>query len=220
MSSAENDPSVLPEFSVILGADYAGESTVLSTLSREGWRCISYDEHLLPGEHTLISQLRDSIMPTALRQSGSVYSPDFVLTVLQSSVVYLRDQVLRAPPDEAVVVDSFYYKILAKCRLTGMVNEGLFRWWRSFPRPSQIIYLDVDPAVAWSRSGEGTLLNSFEYYGSRPTWENFRHFQLDLRKAVLEETRGVPVTVLEQQVATADAVRTILRSSDNTIRVG
>ncbi|MFC0105754.1 hypothetical protein [Kibdelosporangium aridum] len=223
MGTAGHHLDLVPDFSVVLGADYAGKSSVLSMLAGRSWRCVSYDESLLPAGHNLINELRDGVTPAALRLVGSVYSRDFALTVLQTAVVYLRDQVLRAQPGDIVVVDSFYYKILAKCRLTGLVNEDLFRWWRSFPQPSEIVYLDVDPSVAWSRSGDGLRLNRFEHYGDEPTWRGFRRFQLDLRDVMFEEIHGIRTTVLEQQpdiAATAAAVKAVMRTREDTIGVG
>jgi thymidylate kinase len=112
-------------------------------------------------------------------------------------------------------MDSYYYKVLAKCVLTGLVNEELFAWWRSFCQPRRVIYLDVRPETAWRRSGEGARLNPFEYYGTTPTWEGFRRFQTDLRRLMLTEVAPVPVTVLAESPDvehTAGAIRQIIGS--------
>ena len=118
------------EFTVLLGTDYAGKSTILAGLAAEGWQCASYDDEFLPPGSELVAELRESFVPRALRRVGDPYSTDFVLTLLQTSVVHLRDQALNADPGRPVIVDSYYYKMLAKCVLTGLVNDALISWWR------------------------------------------------------------------------------------------
>jgi thymidylate kinase len=206
-----------PEFSVLLGPDYAGKSTVLSALAARGVQCVSYDQELVRPDCSLVNELRDRFVTRALRSLGTSYSADFVVTLLQTAVVYLRDEVMCADRERPVVVDSYYYKILAKCVLSGLGNESLFAWWRSFPRPRQVIYLDVDPATAWRRSGEGSRLNSFEFYGDAPTWEGFRRFQIDLRRLMAEEIGAVPMDVLSESHGDSrviDVMRRITRRDD------
>lgn len=208
-----------PTFSVLLGPDYAGKSTVISALAVRGVQCVSYDHEFVRPDCSLVNDLRDSFVTRALRSMGTSYSADFVVTLLQTAVVYLRDQVMCADRDRPVVVDSYYYKILAKCVLTGLANEFLFAWWRSFPRPRQVIFLDVDPAIAWRRSGEGSQLNPFEHYGDAPTWEGFRRFQTDLRRLMIEEIGPVPMQVLSESDGVGqviDVVRRIMRRDDAT----
>lgn len=208
-----------PEFSVLLGPDYSGKSTVISALAVRGVQCVSYDHEFVRPDCSLVNDLRDRFVTRALCGRGTSYSADFVVTLLQTAVVYLRDQVMCADRDRPVVVDSYYYKILAKCVLTGLVNEFLFAWWRSFPRPRQVIYLDVDPATAWRRSGEGSQLNFFEHYGDAPTWESFRRFQTDLRRLMVSEIGPVPMEVLGESDGVGevmDAIRRITRRDDAT----
>jgi thymidylate kinase len=98
-------------------------------------------------------------------------------------------------------------------------NESLFAWWRSFPRPRQVIYLDVDPVTAWRRSGEGSRLNTFEHYGDVPTWEGFRRFQADLRRLMAEEIGAIPVDVLSESDGDSrviDVMSRITRRGDAT----
>jgi len=209
--------TVWPEIFVLLGPDYAGKSSVLSALSLNGWQCVSCDNDFVRPECSLVNDLRDSFISRALQGIGESYSPDFVITLLQTSVVYLRDQVMRVAPGRPAVMDSYYYKILAKCVLTGLVNEELFTWWRSFPQPRRVIYLDVEPETAWRRSGEGARLNPFEYYGTIPTRERFHRFQTDLRQLMVKEVGTVPVSVLGEPDSVdqvANAIQQIIRRDD------
>ena len=203
-----------PDFNVLLGPDYAGKSSVLAALAADGWQCVSYNREFVEPRYSLVDDLRDGFVGRGLPGIGSAYSPDFLVTLLQASVVYLRDRTVQASPDRPVVTDSYYYKILAKCLLKGLVNDQLFAWWRSFPPPARVIYLDVDPETAWVRSGKGSRLNSFEYYGTAPTWEGFRRFQTDLRELMLREVGPVAVEMLPAQRGvgpTVEAIRRIAR---------
>lgn len=200
-----------PAFSVLLGPDYAGKSSVVRALAADGWHCVSYDREFVEPECSLVDDLRDGFVTRALPGMGSAYSADFLITLLQTSVVYLRDHTLRAAPGRQVITDSYYYKVLAKCVLKGLVNESIFAWWRSFPPPTRVIYLDVDPETAWLRSGEGLRLNPFEYYGEAPTREGFHRFQADLRRLMLREVGPLPVNVLTASGGVGQAVDEIRR---------
>lgn len=211
-----------PEFSVLLGPDYAGKSKVLAALAARGVQCVSYDREFVRPDCSLVHDLRDGFLGRALPGRGTSYSADFLTALLQAAVVYLRDQVLQADPGRPVIVDSYYYKILAKCTLAGLAGEALFGCWRSFPRPRRVIYLDTSPATTWQRSGEGAQLNPFEHYGDVPSWENFRRFQTDLRRVMLREAGAVPVAVLSEM----DSVERVLdemrriRRRDDAARTG
>lgn len=189
-----------PRFCVLLGTDHAGKSSVLAELARTAspWRCVSVDDGNLAPEHRLLTDLRRRLACDVLPGLGSAYSEDFLAGLLQLAVLHLRDRVL-AEGDAPVLVDSYYYKILAKCRLAGVRENPMFAWWRTFPRPARVIWLDVAPATAWRRCGEGGGTNALEHYGDRPEWPDFEEYQTDLRKVMLEETDGLPVTVVAEQ---------------------
>jgi thymidylate kinase len=184
-------------FWTLLGSDFAGKSTVLNTLHDEhGWRVVSYDDRYL-GDHPLISRLRQHWIDDAFVWSGRRYSPELVLSALHPIVLHLRDELTRCAGHERLIVDSYFYKLLAKCRLLGVEHEPLFSYWRSFPRPRAVLYLDVPPEVAWARSAQGSRLNPFEYHAVPALPEGFLRLQSEMRSAVLEEVGSVPVTVVD-----------------------
>ncbi|MEV7437292.1 hypothetical protein [Streptomyces griseoviridis] len=195
-----------PRFLVLLGPDYAGKSSVLAELrrARAPWRLVSVDDTFLAPEHALIGRLRRDVVRDVAPHDGR-WSPDFLAAMVHTAVVHLRDQLLDGDPRTPAVVDSYYYKFLAKCRLAGVPDDPLLTWWRSFPRPGRVIYLDVTPESAWRRSREGADLNPLEHYGPRPEPHGFARYQTDLDRLVREEIRDLPVTVLAEQ---ADAART------------
>lgn len=196
-------------FWTLLGPDFAGKSTVLDRLSDEhGWRVVSYDDRYLDG-YPLISRLRRHWIDEAFVWAGERYSPELVLSVLHPIVLHLRDELARSAgaPDgpQRVIVDSYYYKLLAKCRLFGVEHKPTFDYWRSFPRPAGVLYIDVPPEVTWARSGQGARLNAFEHHDSTADRASFFRLQSDLRAAVLEEVGDVPVKIIDGS-APPDAV--------------
>ncbi|MCT9935136.1 hypothetical protein N5079_33535 [Planotetraspora sp. A-T 1434] len=195
-------------FFVLLGPDGAGKTTVMREIARRlpSVRLVSTDADLVPSEHALIARLRHSVVDEVLPGLGHTYSPEFLASLLQTAVVYLRDQAMAAGQAGPVVVDSYYYKILAKCRLAGIEGTPMYDWWRSFPQPDRVIYLDVTPESAWRRSHSGRSLNPMEYYGPAPERAGFELYQRNLRKLMLEEVERLPVTFVEEQARTADAV--------------
>jgi len=204
----------VPRFCVLLGPDYAGKSSVLAELTGTASQLhgVSVDDARLAPEHRLLADLRRQLVREVLPRVGTAYSDEFVAGLLQLAVLHMRDRVLAAG-DAPVLVDSYYFKILAKCRLAGVRENPMFAWWRSFPQPTRVIYLDVAPETAWQRCGGGTEANPLEFYGDRPDWPRFEAYQTDLRKVMLDETADLPVTVIEEQdgiAKTAAQVREVL----------
>lgn len=199
-----------PRFCVLLGPDYAGKSSVLAELAggAPSWRCVSVDDEWLSPEHRLLADLRRQLAREVLPRTGTAYSEEFVAGLLQLAVLHLRDQVLAAG-DTPALVDSYYYKILAKCRLAGVPENPMFAWWRSFPQPAGVIYLDVAPETGWQRCGAGAEANPLEFYGDRPDWPGFAAYQSDLRKVMLDETAHLPVTFVAEQAGVARSASVI-----------
>jgi thymidylate kinase len=184
-------------FWVVAGPDYAGKSTVLDRLNAyHNWRVVSYDDQYLD-RYPLIRQLRRDWVETAFMWTGRRYSAELVLSVLHPIVLYLRDELCRTDQGDRVIVDSYYYKLLAKCRLLGVRHKPIFDYWRSFPRPQGVVYLDVAPEVAWARSGHGAQLNMFEHYGVTADRAGFTRLQSQLREAILREVSDVPVSIID-----------------------
>ncbi|QQQ79544.1 hypothetical protein IOD16_14765 [Saccharothrix sp. 6-C] len=188
------------EFIVLSGADYAGKSTVMRALAEDtGVHLVSVDSELLPANQTAIPVLRRTLVSDVLPNVGRTHSFEFAMSVLQTAVVHLRDRVLALPPDLPVLVDSYYYKILAKCRLLGPRDHPLYSWWWSFPQPRRVLYLDVSPETAWERSGRGARVNRMEHYGDTPDRAAFLAYQQDLAEELLGRLAHLPVTVVPEQ---------------------
>ncbi len=198
------------EFWTLLGPDFAGKSTVLNTLhDKHGWRVISYDDRYLES-YPLIQRLRGSWISDAFVWAGKRYSAELVLSVLNSIVLHFRDELARLDGEKRVIVDSYYYKLLAKCRLLGVEHQPTFDYWRSFPRPRGVLYLDVLPEVAWARSSHGAWINEFEHYGTTAGKANFIRLQSDLRAAILAEVDDVPLQCINASQRPETVVATVL----------
>ncbi len=186
-----------PDFWTLLGPDFAGKSTLLGRLHDvHGWHVVSYDDRYLDG-YPLIRELRKNWVDDAFAWTGRRYSAELVLSVLHPIVLHLRDELARAAARDRVIVDSYYYKLLAKCRLLGVDHPPLFDYWRSFGQPRGVLYLDLPPEDAWLRSGRGSALNAFEHHGTPTGHTGFVRLQSELRTAMLAEVERLPLTVID-----------------------
>jgi thymidylate kinase len=201
-----------PPFWVLLGPDFAGKSTALARLHDEcGWQVVSHDDAFL-GDHPLLAKLRRSWVDDGLVWTGKRYTPELVLSVLHAVILHQRDELARQTGTRPIVVDSYYYKVLAACTLLGVEHEPTFGYWRSFAQPTGVLYLDVPPAVTWDRAGQGSRVSAFEYYGYVPTRSGFVRLQTDLRASMLAEVAELAPTVIDG-TASQDDVLAKIRST-------
>lgn len=200
----------MTDFWVLIGPDYCGKSTVLSELANREGRVlpVSYDRALLTEEYGPLAGLPEMLGRAAGRQT----SPEFVMALLNVAVAYFHDRIHHAPPGRTLLLDSYYYKILAKCRLLGLPTEPWRTHWEALPRPTGVVFLDVPHHTAWLRSGSGAQLNRMEHYGHTPDRPAFDRFQQDLRTA-LHELTG-PLTVEEIVPG-----QTVTGTADHILRV-
>ncbi|QQQ78743.1 hypothetical protein IOD16_10005 [Saccharothrix sp. 6-C] len=191
-----------------MGTDYAGKSAVMRELARHepGWRLVSVDDQFLAPEHDAMRGLKSVLFNETLPGLGKHHSADVVASLLQTAVVHLRDQLPTGGSGDPVVVDSYYYKILAKCRLID-ADPAVFGWWRGFPQPSRALFLDVDPMTAWERSSRGAAANQLEFHGEHVDRDAFALFQTDLRALLEEESGHLPVEHLPESDLDATVTR-------------
>ncbi len=119
----------MTEFWTLLGPDFAGKSTALRRLHEEhGWRVVSHDDRFL-GQYPLVAKLRNLWVDDALAWTPKRYSAELVLSVMHSIILHQRDELERR--SEPVIIDSFFYTVLAACSLLGVSHEPTFDYWRS-----------------------------------------------------------------------------------------
>lgn len=202
------DPGPIPPFTVLLGPDYAGMSSALAELA-DSCDVVSVDDEFLGQDYGVLRGIQRTLVREVLPRLDDVYTMDFAMSLLQTAVIHLRDRITACSGDRQVVVDSYYYQILGKCRLLAGESAAAFDWWRSFPKPERVIYLEVAPATAWQRCGEGAYTNRLEHYGTEPAYPAFAAFQLELGAVMLDEVGAVPVTVLPERAGVATTVAEI-----------
>jgi thymidylate kinase len=195
----------MTDFWTLLGPDYSGKSTALARLRDEhGWRVVSHDDRFLDN-YPLVAKLRAMWVDDALRHAGTRYTDELVLSVMHSVILHQRDELRRQTGPGPVIIDSYFYKVLAACSLLGLRHEPTFAYWRAFAPPRGVVYLDIPPEVAWQRAGRGAEVTSFEHYGDQVTLSGFTRLQRDLRTHMFTEVRDLPVTVVDA-TAGRDAV--------------
>ena len=205
---------LISEFVVLLGGDYAGKSSAVARLAAAPgtWRFVSVDTDFLAAEYALLARLRREVITDVVAPDKS-YSTDFLMTMLQTAVIHLRDRIVEHAPHTPLIVDSYYYKILAKCRLAGTANDHpMLQWWRSFPQPRRVIYLERSLDSAWQRCHYGAALNRLEHYGAEATRVAFDRYQADLEQTMRDEIKGIPVSVIDETTPdqTVLAIREII----------
>lgn len=186
------------EFVVLLGPDYVGKSSIMRGLQRHArFRLVSCDDEFVPESYGMLKELRRLFLGHGLPRASEMHSPDFLVTGLQMSTVYLRDRARFERVNAPVLVDAYYYKVLAKCALSGLVSEALFEAWRRYPQPDRVIFLRADPEVAFARARLAGALNGFEHYGRAGSLRDFVRFQRDLVELMLEEVRSLPLQIVD-----------------------
>jgi thymidylate kinase len=188
-------------FWTLLGPDFAGKSTALARLRDEhDWQVVSHDDTFVQ-DYPLVAKLRRCWIDDALTWAGKCYTEELVIAAMHPVILHQRDALARQRGPQPVIIDSFFYKVLSACELLGVTHPPTFDYWRSFPPPEGVIYLDVPPEVAWERAGLGRTVSTFEYYGDTPTRDGFLRMQRDLRERMLAEVKGLPVTVIDGTAA-------------------
>ncbi len=202
-------------FSVLLGPDFAGKSTVLAALSRRdtGWHCVSADPDLLAPRHAALGRLRRLFVEDVLTAAPGTFTPELHLSLMQCAVVHLRDQVVSSSSSR-IIVDSYYYKILAKCLLAGLHEHPVLQWWRTFPQPQRAVFLEVTPASAWERADRGAALNPSEHgpVAGELRFSAFQAYQQALTAAMKRELAGVPTVVIGQNRTVDETVDAVLEA--------
>ena len=184
-------------FWTLLGPDFAGKSSVLARLQDEhGAQVVSHDDRFVE-DYPLVATLRNCWVDDALVWTGKRYTAELVLSVMHPVILHQRDELARQSGPGPVIIDSYYYKVLSACSLLGVWHEPTFDYWRSFPQPEGVVYLDVPAEVTWERTGRGAEASAFEYYGDAVSREGFVRLQADMRARMLAEVRDLPLTIID-----------------------
>jgi len=182
------------QFIVLLGGDHCGKSSILNAIKHNpAWRVIS-KETIVANESTQLLQTIEQVFFDIIAKNHSdKYPAEFMLSGFQMILSCMIQQIESSTHNINVIVDSYYYKVIAKCILRNWTNNKIFALWRSFPQPDKVIFIDTSPYVMWQRCNNGKKLNPFEHYGRDGNIQEFCQFQLDLRNTMLSEITTLPV---------------------------
>jgi thymidylate kinase len=171
-------------FIVVAGIDGCGKSTLLSRVHIHGLVSCSWCD--LRDFETL--RPLAPRCPTGVKQGlPSLSRAMFVGGHLVGQYEYLVRP--RLAEGWNVVLDSYYYKAIAKEELYGVCHRSLRELCWELPEPDCVIFVDVDPATSYARK-KGRL-SPYEYF-SVPSAHDYIDFQSRLRDKILERIAGVP----------------------------
>ncbi|WP_369220705.1 dTMP kinase [Streptomyces sp. R39] len=194
-------------FIVLLGIDGSGKTSLLSalrggTFATVGWRDLR--NHELPAVMApdAPSAIKDRLsdLPRAMFVGGHIVAQYEYL--VRPEVVEGRN----------VLLDSYWYKVLAKERALGRLSPALEDLRQLLPVPDAVVLLDVDPRTAWARRG-GTCAPYERFDDPGGQAAGFVRFQECLLAQWEADLRGHPAVYRLDGERPFDEVLTSLRDT-------
>ncbi|NED11509.1 hypothetical protein [Streptomyces sp. SID9124] len=194
-------------FIVLLGIDGSGKTSLLSELSDNNLTTVSWRElrhHELPSvmapDAPTDVKNRLSDLPRAMFIGGHIVAQYEHL--VRPNVTAGRN----------VLLDSYWYKVLAKERLVGRTHPALDELRLLLPVPDAVVLLDVDPRTAWARKNAScTPYEHFDDPAGRRA--GFIRFQQRLRERWEDDLRDHPAVYRLDGERGFDTVLTSLRDT-------
>lgn len=185
-------------FLVLLGIDGSGKSTLLSSLADAGVQTASW--HELRSHEVPATLAPDA--PTAIKNR---LTPLARAMFIGGHLVAQYEYLVRPRIEAGVttVLDSYYYKLLAKERLLGFADGALESLCIELPQPDGIIYVDVDPRESFRR--KAGRLSPYEHFDDASE-ESYVTFQSQLARALLTATDSAPDHVILDGTKSRDAL--------------
>jgi thymidylate kinase len=176
------------KFLVLLGTDGSGKSTVLSRVRLPGLVTASWRD------------LRSHDLPAMLAADAPTHIKDRLpglsrAMFIGGHLVAQYEYLVRPQTDigNHVLLDSYYFKLLAKERLLGTVHPVLEELCAELPAPDGVIYLDVPAHTGLAR--KAGAISSYECFGE-PTPPSFLTFQTRLAAMLKDELARLPHVVV------------------------
>lgn len=177
-------PFLNPLFGVVVGIDGSGKSALMDELRKKQMQVKSWtDLRGSPGTVVLAPQF-----PTEIRNR---LSPLMRAMFIGGHLVAEYETLVRPGLErgESVLFDSYYFKLMAKEALYGIIHPIFFDLCKELPRPDMAFLLDVDPVEAYHR--KNSRLSPYEYL-RRPTMEDFVSFETRLKQLIESYLSGIP----------------------------
>lgn len=174
---------------MLLGIDGSGKSTLLAELATAGVATASWQDLR---SHEVPAMLAPDA-PTSIKgRLTPLARAMFIGGHLVAQYEYLvRPSVASGT---TTLLDSYYYKLLAKERLLGFAHPSLEALCAELPQPDHVIYVSVDPKESLRRKqGE---ISSYEHFTSTGP-SSYLEFQRALDKAMLASLANVSHVVLD-----------------------
>jgi len=102
------------------------------------------------------------------------------------------------------LLDSYYYKLLAKERLLGFAHPSLEMLCAELPQPDHVIYISVDPEESLRR--KRGVISPYEHFPSTGP-SSYVEFQRALGAAMLASLEHIPHVVLDGSLARAELTK-------------
>lgn len=179
----------LGRFLCLLGADGSGKTTLLEALERRHPQIVTVHWRQLASVTLLPELLPGLDPPETFRRLGPLSrAAQFCY------LAALEYEMLVKPAVEAgrtVIVDSYWYKFVAKMRVLNMAAPYLYDVCESLPSPKCVLFLDTPLETARERKSN---MNFFDCNGHV---DRFVTFQTQLRDVMLGFVDGLPVVRLD-----------------------
>lgn len=190
-------------FLVLLGIDGSGKTTLLSSLKDESLVTASWRDLR---NHELPSVMAPDA-PTRIKNRLS----DIPRAVFIGGHIVAQYEYLVRPETSAgrhVILDSYWYKVLAKEHLLGRLHPVLGELRELLPVPDAVILLDVSPQTAYARKCRAST--PYERFGDLDAEGGFVRFQTSLFARWETELSGHPAVYRVDGERDADEVRASL----------
>jgi thymidylate kinase len=189
-------------FFVLIGGDGAGKSTALGELSeRAEIEVVTLESLATSSRYDFVATARQVLFGKVL---AGEYTDELKLSCLHFAVMCLHDAVSRARVERPVLVDGYYYKLLAKAIVLGFADRPLIETWRALPRPARVVHLAIDPERAFDRIGQADKLNPLEHEDDLPSREGFVCFQRRMIACMLDEVSDIDLFEVPAMVSAAE----------------
>lgn len=176
-------------FLVLLGIDGSGKSTLLSSLSVPGLVTTSWRELR---SHEVPATLAPDAPTRIKNRIPSLSRAMFIGGHLVAQYEYLVRPALEDGAN--VLLDSYYFKLLAKERLFGTVDPALEALCVELPAPDAVIYVEVPAPQSYRR--KNGVLSPYEYRGSE-CQADYVAFQDELANEMRRLLEDIPTVVVD-----------------------
>ncbi len=180
---------------VLLGSDFSGKTTLLNKIKLSGNPIVcGGPEEILASDSTGTLMHLMGLFNKHVQNADSSFSQDFILTSFQMYLVGMKNWIEQQPRGSCVLIDSYFYKVLAKCRIKNWKEDHIFEYWRSFEKPETVFWLNTPVTILWQRVSQQKSINKLESFSYNTKNEQaFQSFQELLRQKIKEEVTGIPL---------------------------